>query len=215
MFTSIDIVIFRNSTFCLLGLPVFSHYNLLDLILRIDSSGDELFDFTLGSEDVLEAWNLAIATMKPNERSVFLAHHSLTYGEDGAGDDIPPGALLEFTIHLFPVKVEATGPSVDETLGQSLGKAGKLQKSKESVQSVQVQRVRRAAEAKERGNQLTRNGAFHAARKAYKEALMLLKPTENDGEVDVTKQMFEEMHQLRLSCFLNLSQCDEGISDRQ
>ena len=64
---------------------------------------------------------MAIPTMKPNERSVFLAHPSLTYGEDGAGDDIPPGALLEFTIHLFPAKVEATAPNVDETVGKSLG----------------------------------------------------------------------------------------------
>lgn len=175
----------------------------------IDSSGDVLFDFTLGSEDVLEAWNLAIPTMKPNERSVFLAHPSLTYGEDGAGDDIPPGALLEFTIHLFPAKVETTAPNVDETVGKSLG-AGKLQKSKESVQ---MQRLRRATEAKERGNQLTRNGEFHAARKAYKEALMLLKPIESDCEVDVTQQMFEEMHQLRLSCFLNLSQCDLKVEE--
>ena len=40
--------------------------------------------------------------MKPGERSTFLAHHSLTYGEDGAGEEIPPKATLEFMIHLFP-----------------------------------------------------------------------------------------------------------------
>ena len=67
-----------------------------------DSSDGEMFDFVLGSDDVLEAWNLAITTMKPGERSAFLAHHSLTYGEDGAGEEIPPKATLEFMIHLFP-----------------------------------------------------------------------------------------------------------------
>ena len=70
----------------------------------IDSS--ELFDFVLGSDEVLEAWDLAVATMQIGERSSFIAHHSLTYGEEGAGE-IPPCATLHFRIWLSPQAVPA------------------------------------------------------------------------------------------------------------
>lgn len=69
----------------------------------IDSSGPELFEFTLGLDEVLEAWDLGVASMEFGERSLFIAHHSLAYGEEGAGD-IPSCATLLFIIHLFPIE---------------------------------------------------------------------------------------------------------------
>ena len=37
--------------------------------------------------EVLEAWDLGVATMKPGERSVFTVHPSLAFGEEGAGEE--------------------------------------------------------------------------------------------------------------------------------
>jgi len=170
----------------------------------IDSSDGELFDFVLGSDDVLEAWNLAITTMKPGERSTFLAHHSLTYGEDGAGEEIPPKATLEFMIHLFPkAKVVKTDTKAPVKADPAVREATRLE---------------RAKEAKERGNQLTRQGDFHGARKSYNEALMLIQNFQSfsaSPEISevVVSDMLREVHHLRLTSFLNLSQCELKMDD--
>ena len=37
--------------------------------------------------EVLEAWDLGVASMKPGERSIFTVHPSLAFGEEGAGEE--------------------------------------------------------------------------------------------------------------------------------
>ena len=136
--------------------------------------------------------------MTCNEKSIFRAHPDLTYGQDGCGDDVPPGSWLEFAIHLFPEEggAAARGPDTKKE-----PKAGR-----------ERQRLERAQEAKEQGNLLTKCGEFHAARKAYKEALMLMKFGDAELEkLDVTT--FDQLHQLRLSCCLNLAMCDLKVED--
>eukprot|EP00439_Symbiodinium_sp_Y106_P040171 s5365_g4.t3 len=53
----------------------------------VESMAEEAFEFVLGEDQVLEAWDLGVATMKPGERSVFTVHPSLAFGEEGAGEE--------------------------------------------------------------------------------------------------------------------------------
>mmetsp|Transcript_75815 Transcript_75815/g.214355 ORF Transcript_75815/g.214355 Transcript_75815/m.214355 type:complete len:474 (+) Transcript_75815:122-1543(+) len=161
---------------------------------KIDSSRDraEPFDFVLGGGDVLEAWDLGVATMRPGEASEFTVDASLAYGEDGAGDDIPPGAVLKFTIELLTGKKPAAPEPKDE---------GKAPAGEE-------QRIERATEAKERGNALTKESEFERARDAYQEALNLLRACKA-----TELELLRSKNKLRLACLLNLAQCSIKLED--
>lgn len=135
----------------------------------------DAFDFVLGSEDVLEALDLAVATMRPGERSRFQVHHSLAYGEEGAGE-IPGLALLEFLIELR----DPSCKQEKQDLKQEVKKRPKAP---------------RALEAKLRGNEALQRGELQVAERAYHEALLLLKKEEHCSE----------HLELQVSCLLNLA----------
>ncbi|XP_054159035.1 peptidyl-prolyl cis-trans isomerase FKBP4-like [Oppia nitens] len=91
------------------GDKVMVHYigQLLDGTV-FDSSRDrnDQFSFTIGANQVIKGWDIAVKTMKRGEVAKFTIAPELAYGETGAGPKIPPNSTLIFEIELFDWKLE-------------------------------------------------------------------------------------------------------------
>ena len=70
---------------------------------QFDSSRDhgKPFSFTLGHGDVIGGWDQGVAGMHVGGKRTLLIPATLGYGENGAGDDIPPNASLVFDVELI------------------------------------------------------------------------------------------------------------------
>ncbi|MBD5605670.1 MAG: FKBP-type peptidyl-prolyl cis-trans isomerase [Candidatus Eremiobacteraeota bacterium] len=72
---------------------------------KFDSSRDRgvPFDFSLGSGQVIRGWDEGVAGMRVGEVRKLVVPAALGYGDQGAGDKIPPNATLVFTIELLAI----------------------------------------------------------------------------------------------------------------
>jgi FKBP-type peptidyl-prolyl cis-trans isomerase len=59
--------------------------------------------FRLGVGQVIEGWDKGIAGLKVGGKRTLVIPSEMGYGEDGAGDDIPPNATLIFEVELVAV----------------------------------------------------------------------------------------------------------------
>lgn len=73
---------------------------------KFDSSLDrgEPFSFTLGQGEVIQGWDQGVAGMKVGGKRKLVIPPSLGYGDQGAGDDIPPNSTLVFEVELLSVE---------------------------------------------------------------------------------------------------------------
>ncbi len=69
-------------------------------------SGDKVFQFQLGSGQVIKGWDLGVPCMRVGETRELVVASELAYGAAGRGDAIPPNTPLIFTIEL----VKLTSP---------------------------------------------------------------------------------------------------------
>jgi peptidylprolyl isomerase len=69
-----------------------------------DSAQDKPFRFQVGTHQVIPGWDEGIATMKVGGKRVLVIPPALGYGDQGAGDAIPPGSTLLFEVELLAVK---------------------------------------------------------------------------------------------------------------
>jgi len=70
---------------------------------KFDSSVDrgEKFHFRLGAGQVIKGWDEGVAGMLIGEKRVLTLSPDMGYGSRGAGDVIPPDAMLIFEVELF------------------------------------------------------------------------------------------------------------------
>ncbi len=61
----------------------------------------EPFSFDLGKRNVIRGWDEGVALMKKGMKATFYFPSALAYGDRGAGDKIPPNAILIFDIELL------------------------------------------------------------------------------------------------------------------
>ncbi len=69
-----------------------------------DQSKDKPFEFSLGQGQVIPGWDEGIALMKEGGKATLIIPSKLAYGENGAGNDIPPFSPLVFDVELIKVK---------------------------------------------------------------------------------------------------------------
>ncbi len=68
-----------------------------------DSSVDRGEPATFGVNQVIPGWTEALQLMSPGDKWRIVCPPHLAYGEQGAGDAIPPNTALVFEIHLIQV----------------------------------------------------------------------------------------------------------------
>ena len=89
------------------GKTVEVHYTgyLLDGTV-FDSSHErnQPIDFVLGQGMVIQGWDEGIALLKEGGSATLLIPSDLAYGPRGAGDVIPPNAVLRFDVELISVQ---------------------------------------------------------------------------------------------------------------
>ena len=64
-------------------------------------SGENVFQFQLGSGQVIRGWDLGVPCMLVGETRELVVAPELAYGAAGRGDAIPPNTPLIFTIELL------------------------------------------------------------------------------------------------------------------
>jgi hypothetical protein len=69
-------------------------------------SGNDIFQFQLGSGQVIKGWDLGVPCMLEGETRELIVASDLAYGASGRGDAVPPNTTLIFTIEL----VKLTSP---------------------------------------------------------------------------------------------------------
>jgi FKBP-type peptidyl-prolyl cis-trans isomerase FkpA len=72
---------------------------------QFDSSREKQdpFEFTLGKKEVMDGWEEGLRGMKVGGTRKLVIPPQLAYGEDGAGDTIPPNETLTFEVELLSV----------------------------------------------------------------------------------------------------------------
>jgi len=128
----------------------------------------------------------------------------------GGGDDIPPNTQLKFIIELCGGKRKNATSS--ENLTKQTEQTDQLQsvepKAKTEVKDFEAQRLDRASQAKERGNCFFKDSEYSKARAAYNEALQVLSAWRGSN-----LEQLRQRNQLRISCLLNITQCDLRLED--
>ncbi|MAV71081.1 MAG: peptidylprolyl isomerase [Candidatus Marinimicrobia bacterium] len=67
------------------------------------NKGREPFSFTLGTGSVIKGWDEGLKGMKVGGKRKLTIPPDMGYGENGAGNVIPPNAILIFDVELLKV----------------------------------------------------------------------------------------------------------------
>ncbi len=87
---------------------------------EFDSSAKHGSSFTLPVNGVIKGWAEALKMMPVGSKWQIYVPSELAYGDEGYGDDIPPGSTLVFDLELLSIKKAATtapGPNAQPESG--------------------------------------------------------------------------------------------------
>merc|ERR1740127_405264 len=75
---------------------------------QFDTSRDrgDTFDFQIGEGMVIKGWDEGLLNLCKGAKATLVIPPEMGYGDDGAGDDIPGGATLNFDVEVVDVKDE-------------------------------------------------------------------------------------------------------------
>jgi len=157
---------------------------------KFDSSKDrdEPFTFKLGVGQVIEGWDLAVASMVPSEVAIFTCRADYAYGWEGKPPKIPVDATLRFEVELLSWE-----PS-KKTVGE-MTPAEKLEHGRRK---------------RENGTAKLKDGEHFLAAAEFSEAveaLSALHVAMTTSSVAPDAERLEEVASALRSCLLNHSQC--------
>lgn len=91
-----------------------------------DSSRErsEPFEFELGKDHVIKAWDIGIATMRKGEIAKLTCQPQYAYGAAGSPPKIPPNATLIFEVEMISWKAEDLSPKRDGGILRTIIESG-------------------------------------------------------------------------------------------
>lgn len=107
---------------------------------------NSIFTFEIGQGAVIQAWDLALKTMKVGEVAQITCKPEYGYGSAGSPPEIPPNATLIFEVELLscrPRKSASIGSASEER-----ARLDELKKQRESVAAVKEEEKKKREEAK-------------------------------------------------------------------
>mmetsp|Transcript_51174 Transcript_51174/g.121619 ORF Transcript_51174/g.121619 Transcript_51174/m.121619 type:complete len:234 (-) Transcript_51174:32-733(-) len=118
-------------TFPSAGDRVRVHYTTMLDGTKLDSSRNdwnEPYEFTMGSDDVVEGWNKALPKLSLGQRGVLHVPASLAYGSEGVGAVVPPGSDLDYDIEVVGINGNTVPSEGEETEASGTLVGGALMK---------------------------------------------------------------------------------------
>lgn len=105
-----------------------------------------VFSFELGKGSVIQAWEIAVKTMKVGEVAKITCKPEYAYGSAGSPPDIPPDATL-----IFEVELVACKPRKGSSLGsvsEERARLGELKRQREATAALKEEEKKKRDEAK-------------------------------------------------------------------
>uniref|UniRef100_A0A1L8DTU4 peptidylprolyl isomerase n=1 Tax=Nyssomyia neivai TaxID=330878 RepID=A0A1L8DTU4_9DIPT len=126
------------------GCRVSLHYTgtLLDGT-QFDSSVDRdvPFEFELGRESVIKAFDMGVATMRKGEKCILTCAPEYAYGATGSGPNIPPNATLQFELEMLSWELEDLSPERNKGILRCVLKASDKKRTPNEFAHVHVHLV--------------------------------------------------------------------------
>jgi len=170
------------------GNEVTAHYTgtLLDGS-KFDSSVDRgtPFKFTIGTGQVIRAWDEGFASMKVGEKAILIATPEYAYGASGSPPKIPPNATLQFEVELISFR----------------------EKPKEKWQMSPEERTKYAQDIKSKGGAAFGKQDYETAADLYQEAAEYVFDDEEDEPVP------DDDLPLYIACWSNAALCRLKLKD--
>jgi len=136
---------------------------------KFDSSFDrrEPFTFSLGVGQVIPGWDQGLLGVCTGEERHLVVPSPLAYGDKGAGDVIPPGAILLFDVVI--VKVQKEGQAEEEEKRKLEEERKRKEEEEEKRRLEEQRRQAEIAEKRRREEQLEREKAEEEEKKRLEE----------------------------------------------